>query len=344
MSRQAAKIGSGRPIRFVDAFAGPGVFKLGNTTHPGSPIRSLQSIAQHTALPVPINMHFIEQDVERYQRLTQEISAVTPSSGWPKHMVVHAPMQGECTQILRDALSTYDAQRKPFGPALIFLDQFGYGSVPMDLVAQILSHPQCEVFTFIEAGHLNRFLEDPTKDSGRTAAFGGEEWKGAVDEPTGRRSLRLRKIYRENMKKYGGASLVWDFVMLNESGTPVCWLFFGTNSDRGLEVMKTAMRRVSGQFAYADGDSMDQITLFKGFDEECLANDLADHFAGEVVTVGDVRLYVLEHTPMVKHANTMKTMRKQGKLKDIGTPKIAYSKSEQWDRKVSFEPKSMFGS
>ena len=344
MSRQAAKIGSGRPIRFVDAFAGPGVFKLGNTTHPGSPIRSLQSIAQHTALPVPINMHFIEQDVERYQRLTQEISAVTPSSGWPKHMVVHAPMQGECTQILRDALSTYDAQRKPFGPALIFLDQFGYGSVPMDLVAQILSHPQCEVFTFIEAGHLNRFLEDPTKDSGRTAAFGGEEWKDAVDEPTGRRSLRLRKIYRENMKKYGGASLVWDFVMLNESGTPVCWLFFGTNSDRGLEVMKTAMRRVSGQFAYADGDSMDQITLFKGFDEECLANDLADHFAGEVVTVGDVRLYVLEHTPMVKHANTMKTMRKQGKLKDIGTPKIAYSKSEQWDRKVSFEPKSMFGS
>lgn len=330
-----------RTIRFIDAFAGPGVFRLGNSVHPGSPIRALQALAAYPAMARPVNLHFIEKCPLRHARLVEELAKAKPQGGWPEHVITHPPQLGDCNDVLSSMMEGHDPRVRPLGPALVFLDQFGYGSVPMSLVRNILAHPQCEVLTFLDASHLNRFLQDQPKDAARTQAFGGEEWREALTQPAGHRALLLRKIYRNNMKRYGGAGLVWDFAMLDEAGVPICWLFFGTTHKSGLKEMKKAMRRVDSTFAYADSDSLDQVKLFSNCDADWLRDRLADHFADQSVTVEEIEMYVLEHTPLVNYGAVLKQMLKKRQIKDLGDGPISYTKPEHAHRRVQFNQRGL---
>jgi three-Cys-motif partner protein len=78
-------------------------------------------------------------------------------------------------------LDRYEKSNIKFGPALAFLDQFGYGAVSMDLIKRIMSYPQCEVFTYLNYKDMNRWISDPAKAAAFTRAFGGEEWRKCID-------------------------------------------------------------------------------------------------------------------------------------------------------------------
>ncbi len=331
MSRHAQKIGSNRSIAFVDAFAGPGIY-LDDT--PGSPIKSIRTILEHAPLPKPIHLYFIEEDEKRYNVLKAQLDLLKSDIKNSKNIDVHDPECGDCNLILNAWLDEFDEKRKSFGPALVFLDQFGYGAAPMSLIERIMRHGQCEVLTFIEARRLNWTLGDEAKRRTITRAFGDERWRDVIGEDVGKRSTALRHEYRRALQNNGRAKYVWDFAMLDEYQKPICWLFFGTNSDRGLEEMKKAMLKVDERFAFADSDDPDQLTMFNDCGSDWLRARLESHFAGQVVTVGEVRMYVLMQTPLVNYAELLTTLQSENVIIPIG--KRIRSFLRELDRKIRF--------
>lgn len=238
-------------------------------------------------------------------------------------------------------LSKHEPRTKPFGPALVFLDQFGYGSVPIELIRRILEHPQCEVLTYLEARRLNQFLTDPTKDNARRVAFGDDRWREAIDLPPGKRTARLKDLYRSSLTQLAGADWVWDFAMLGDRQDIVYWLYFCTNNVRGLEEMKKAMKKVSAEFAFCDGDDADQMMMFTQCDDEWLQNRLVKEFAGREVSVKNIRDFVLLRTPMISYALNMATLQRRGLVTPLGSAeRISYV--DDLERKVRFKERSLF--
>ena len=78
------------------------------------------------------------------------------------------------------------------------------------------------------------------------------------------------------------------------------FLFFATNSERGLQKMKEAMWRVdeSGTYLFSDATDPHQSTLFTSEpDRALLARLILSRFAGSESTVGDVERFVVCETP-----------------------------------------------
>ena len=76
-SRQGEALGiEGGPLRFIDGFAGPGIYDKGE---PGSPILALNAILDHEVeLSAKVRFLFIEKDRRRFESL-QELSELVYS-------------------------------------------------------------------------------------------------------------------------------------------------------------------------------------------------------------------------------------------------------------------------
>ena len=331
MSRQAAKTPNHKQhILFIDAFAGPGVYEGGED---GSPVLAIKTALTHThSFPVPIHCIFIEKDPGRFSSLTQVLSQYEDQIEASANISIDPPHLGDCNTVLEQLLQDYDLSRRAFGPALVFLDQFGYSEVPMSLIKRIMRHEQCEVFSYLNYKHLSWLLTDPQKDEARTEAFASDEWKGARSLSGAERSKFLLQLYKKNLRAKAAVKYVWDFAMADASNQLIYWLFFCTNNLRGLEEMKKAMRRVddTGAFRFSDQKDPWQPRLFKEFDEEWLGNHLATTFAGKVVTIRQVKEYVLTSTPLHNYARVLGSLERTGDLEPLRPPgsnqKTAYTK------------------
>lgn len=64
LANQVMKVGRGNAfVRYIDGFAGPGVYEKGEK---GSPILALEAAIDHPQdFPVPIELTFVEDDKER---------------------------------------------------------------------------------------------------------------------------------------------------------------------------------------------------------------------------------------------------------------------------------------
>lgn len=318
MARQSAKVsGKSNPeILYVDGFAGPGRYSGGED---GSPVLALQAARNHSAnFPVPIRFMFIELEASRYEYLRQCIQAQRQQMG-DKNVRVEDPIRGDCNAVLSGKLDESRAKGAQFGPALIFLDQFGYSAVPMELIAKIMQFPSCEVFSYLEYKHLNRFITDTTKAEGIDAAFGGPEWRQAIELPHGKRDEFLLAAYKSALKSRGNAKYVSHFSMHDATGQLIYWLFFTTNNLRGLEEMKKAMWSVDkkGNFRFSDATNSAQISLFISdkFDDLWLSDFLHGRFNGKTMSCGSLKEFILTETPCVNYKDALGILWKAGKLR-----------------------------
>lgn len=341
MSHQNAKMRPPRDIFFIDGFAGPGVYTGGED---GSPVLAIKAAINHDhCFPTPIHYLFIEKDADRCAILRENLNRMSAAvQGSGRIAEIHLE-KGDCAQVLSSEIDHYTERGRKFGPALVFLDQFGYSDVPMSLIEQVMSCPQCEVFTYLNYSGLNRFFTDPTKDAARTAAFGTEEWREAAAMDGWRRQQFLLKLYKHCLARNGGTSYVWDFAMADADGRPLYWLFFCTQNIRGLEEMKRAMWSVdkTGGFRFSDDSNPDQLQLLEMFGDNWLADFLPKRLAGQRMAVGQLKTYVLTETPCYKYANVMKTLVKEGKVTiQADTKKISFL--NDLDAEIRFADKELF--
>lgn len=310
LSRQARKVKHGsQEILFIDGFAGPGEYKKGE---PGSPVIALRAALQHSvAFPVPVRFLFIEQRDDRCRHLNQVLKRYSEQIRDSENVSLSRLRQGDCDIVLETMLDEREQRGVRFGPALAFLDQFGYSAVSMRLIRRILAYPQCEVFSYLDYKGMNRWIEDPAKAVGFTRTYGSDEWREAIPLPEKERRKVLLDKYQQALRKHANAKYVYSFEMFDKDGQLLYWLTFCTHNLRGLEVMKNAMWKVdkTGQFRFSDKDHPGQVNFLNDmFTEQWLAEELSANLAGKTMTVAEVREYVLKETPCYKFKKALRIL------------------------------------
>lgn len=322
LSSQSRNVGAGQQgIKYIDGYAGPGIYEKGEK---GSPVLALEAALNHSRdFPVPVHLIFIESDKDRFRVLEGELAKYADEVARSQKVTLPKPLCEDCRIVIDKMLADCRAQRQKFGPALVFLDQFGYSSVPMDLIGRILAEPQCEVLTYFFWRDLDRFITDPNKHQGITAAFGGEEWRPAIQLSAGERERFMLRTYTSSLKDRAGAKYVWPFAMLDENERLLYWLFFCTNNIRGLEEMKRAMWKVdqTGAFAFSDKDGFAQLKFLTHYTDDRLAADIERGLAGQTLKVKQLFEWVLTDTPAYKFKGALASLERRKVVKPINPPK-----------------------
>ncbi|MGA2070278.1 MAG: three-Cys-motif partner protein TcmP [Sedimentisphaerales bacterium] len=321
MSHQSHQIGAaGGRLLFVDGFAGPGSYKGGEE---GSPILAIKSVLGHSHdFQIPVRFLFIEEDAERCNFLIDAVQKQKQQIDRCSKIESYLVKQGDCKKVLTSYLNDLQNKGEKLGPALFFLDQFGFSDVPMELITRIMANPVCEVFSYLNWGNMNRFLTDETKWSSITSAFGSEEWQEVFKLEVSKRAAFMLETYKKAIKQRTHSKYVWNFAMCDENGTLLYWLVFSTNSLRGLEVMKSAMWKVdkTGGFRFSDNENPYQLALFASCTDKILAGEIKTKLSGQTLTVEQVKEFVLTNTPAYLFKESLKILEDAKDLEIISAP------------------------
>ncbi len=310
---------SNKSLLFVDGFAGPGKYKGGE---PGSPAVVLQATLDHTGeLPTPIRFLFIDNRNDRIRILKQVVDKIKSEATNLQRIDNITIKNGDCEDILTKGINKYDEKNKNLGPALMFLDQFGFSNISMSLIKLIMNHSMCEIFAYLHWKGINRFSPDQSKHQSINRAFGNEVWQDVLNLPWQDRAAFILNTYKSNLRTIGKVEYVWEFVMADSSDNPIYWLFFCTNHLAGLENMKKAMWGVdkSGSFRFSDKNNPNQLSCIdeNSYPDTRLAEDIRNNFRGQRITVETIREYTLTETPAYIYKRALQILEKDGYLKPV---------------------------
>lgn len=320
LARQSQNMGRvGARLLYVDGFAGAGEY---TDSIPGSPIVAIQTaLKSASAFTVPTQIKLIEIRADRVQNLRKLVGQMRSELARSGRIIVDDPIHGDCETVINQFIDEHEQCRKRLGPALFFLDQFGYSSFSMNLIGRILKNEVCEVFSYLNWNMLNPFMADTTKHTGICKAFGGEEWTEVLGLNGKTKEDRFRDIYLAALRGRAGATYSYPFAMRDQNDRVIYWLFFCSNNIRGLEEMKGAMWSVdrSGGFEFSDRHAQSVGKLFKYTDAD-LANDLVVALDGRSLTVGEIEEFVLVNTPACIYKRALGILERTGRLEPIDPP------------------------
>jgi three-Cys-motif partner protein len=297
--------------RIIDGFAGPGEYEDGQ---PGSPLIALDVLLKHPSQAVYDATHkgateliFIEQDARRSKNLEELVQEQRQKLACPPNLqtrIITGIFAVEMEKLLQVM------QRQQVGgktvPTFVFIDPFGYSHTPLDLITRIMSLSSCEVLITIMAEEINRFLEVDyrTKEQHYDNLFGTDQWRDITKEnadPT-ERIHRQHDLYHRQLINVSKAQYVRSFHMRNKHNATDYFLFFATNSRKGLLEMKRAMWGVdpTGAFEFSDFSNPYQSLLLSEPNGADIQRLLQSQFQGQTVSIEVIDDYMLE-TPYVTY-------------------------------------------
>ena len=310
-----------KAIAYVDGFAGPGIYSGGEE---GSPIIALKAALPHRErITSKILFLFVEKDIDRAEILKSEVGKIALPSHFRTLVAQGVSFEAGFREHLLD---WYQARGKGLPPTFAFIDPFGWTEVPFTLVKEILSHESCEVLVNIMYEEINRFLSHPDQPNNFDQLFGTPRWREAAKvADTAKRRAIIHDLYLSQLKSVAGAKYVRSFEMRNKKNATDYFLFFATNSKRGIEKMKEAMWKVdeSGEFRFSDATNPAQVLLFEkqpNFGE--LRRQLLARFAGKTTTVGDIEEFVLAETSFreTHYKKRLAELEEEGRLVAVNPP------------------------
>jgi len=282
---------------YIDGFAGPGHYERGEE---GSPLIAVKTVLGHPAFKgrgTDVIFVFIEENRERADSLTAGLAGLGKLPSW---ITVQPVRVGTFAKHVGAILDELDAKGLKLAPTFAFIDPFGF-AVPMELIRRIAKHPACECLISFMYESVNRFLGRPDLEDNFDQLFATKDWRpiAALADPA-ERQRQLVALYRQQLISYAGFKHVHSFEMIDAGNRTEYHLFFGTNSDKGLSVMKQAMWKVDpiGGQRFSDRTA-DQLTLLNPDDDLLrLRAMLQRHFRPKgFVLIEDVERYVLLETP-----------------------------------------------
>lgn len=278
-------------ILFIDGFAGPGVYEGGED---GSPIIALKAaLAAKIPSTTQLRFFFVEKDKERAECLQQLASALD----LPKNYQVRLEPGITFEEGFPRLLALLGGK---LPPTFAFIDPFGW-AVPFEIVKTIMGAPNCEVLINFMYEEINRFVGHPdeVQQANFDRFFGTPEWRqcNSIQEPRARARF-LHDLYMRQIATAAGVKYVRSFQMRNNKDGIDYYLFYGTNSLKGLSKMKDAMWKVdeSGEFRFSDATDPNQLVLFERQPPiDRFRAMISEHFAGRV-TFAQVNEWVLAET------------------------------------------------
>ncbi len=295
---------SGR-ILFVDGFAGPGRYSGGEE---GSPLIALRALLDHPHFRQPrrqreVALVFIEREKDRADALKEEMERFKASQAIPRWVKINV-WEGEFAPLMRQVLDKLDSQGQRLAPTFAFIDPFGFAGVPLQVIARIVQNPHCECLITFMYEYVNRFLSHPESEiqANFDELFDTRDWRAlTLEEDPDRRRDGIVGFYRQQVIEQAGLKYVRTFEMINEGNRTEYFLYFGTNSLKGLSKMKQAMWKADperGQ-VFSDRTDTSQMVLLKpepdlGF----LRKLLVARFRRQGwVGIDQVQDFVLQDTP-----------------------------------------------
>jgi three-Cys-motif partner protein len=309
-------------IAYVDGFAGPGLYSGGED---GSPIIALKAALQYqTKIKAKLLFLFIEKDADRASKLEELVTALSLPSNFRAKVVGEKTFEQGFQEHLLDF---YKKQNRPIPPTFAFIDPFGWTGVPFDLVKEILANPSCEVFINFMFEEINRFIGHPDQDKNFDALFGTGDWR-QMDTLVGPKARKqfLHGLYLRQLRSTAGAKYVRSFEMRNDNDVTDYFLFFATNSPKGMAKMKEAMWKVdqSGEFRFSDATNPGQTLLFSPQpDFAALQRAIHGRFTGTETTVAAVEDFVLAETPYREthyKKQVLAVLERDGKVTPVSPP------------------------
>ena len=287
-------------VVYIDGFAGPGKYSLGED---GSPIVVLKAARDHRyPMRAELVCVFVENDPERCAHLRGVLGELTPPL--PGRIKWDA-VCGKFDEHLTSTLDLIEAQKKNLAPAFVFIDPFGFSHTPFKTVKRVLGNRRCEVLVNFMYEEVNRFISLDEHAESFDDLFGTTEWRGvrSLLVPAQRRKA-IHDIYLKQLKT--GATYVHSFEMLNNGNSTDYFLFFATNSLKGLEKMKEAMWKVddTGSFQFSDHtDARGLMSLFSAHPNLApLREAILKKFKGQEVKIENLRDWVIAETAFLpKH-------------------------------------------
>lgn len=224
-------------LLLVDGFAGPGIYSGGE---PGSPLIMLRALLDHRDFArlgdVAFLFLFIEQDVRRAARLTQEIAGL----GALPHNVRVSIEPEPYEQVFSSLITGIHEGGGILVPTFAFVDPFGYSDSSMSLTGRLLDFPRCEALIFLPLSAVSRFVGRAGQEIALDALFGCDDWRGAVALHGAERGAFLIDLFERQVGKGRYVQHVRSFQLRTRDGQDYR-LVFGLGHPRGLEIAKAAM-------------------------------------------------------------------------------------------------------
>jgi len=287
-------------IVYIDGFAGPGRYGAGED---GSPVVVLKAARDH-AYPIKGELIciFVEDDLDRCKHLKGVLDELSPTL--PRHVkwsVVH----GKFDEHLTKTFKLIETQKQNIAPTLVFIDPFGFSHTPFQTICKIVKNSRCEVLVNFMYEEVNRFLSVEKHAEDYDELFGTGEWRNVLElSGAAERRKAIHDIYLKQLKT--AAKYVHSFEMLNKGNSTDYFLFFATNSLKGLEKMKEAMWKVddTGSFQFSDhSDARGLMSLFSAQPNLApLREAILRKFRGKEIAVEELRDWLVAETEFLpKH-------------------------------------------
>lgn len=292
---------NGRIIYF-DGFAGPGEYldKKGNKVY-GSPIIAIKSFLEHPLKDKikEVRFIFVEKTLQVFEYLKNLLAP------YEKQDVKFEIINDEFNTVINEGLDKLEKKGATLAPTFCFIDPFGIKGIPLSTIKRIMDNRSCEVLINFMYDELNRFIMEPWNEKNVTALFGSEAWKPVekIKEPKDRFNF-LTGVYSKNLKETCGIKYIRTFVMKDKSNRFDYVLFFCTNNESGLKVMKEAMWKVdeTGHFEFCDATyNPSQMLLFeKQPNYKELKRMILSRYKGCTVNISELINFVWLETPFLE--------------------------------------------
>jgi len=159
-----AKHGRNAHLHLFDGFAGAGYYDDGKQ---GSPLHALRAVTEHSRweefLKCPLEFVFVENNPENCAKLQDAVRGFLSQLPSEKRRVIAdcSVIRGDCTEEAQRFLAHEEIGS--VYPSFFLLDQFGYSSVPLSLISQIMARDRHEALVYMNWQRMHPYLEDPTK-------------------------------------------------------------------------------------------------------------------------------------------------------------------------------------
>jgi three-Cys-motif partner protein len=301
----------------IDGFAGPGKYL---NSEQSSPIAALQAakaaIEQSGAKLAGVELSFLF--VEKRKEFVENLQSVVSANSWPPNIKWKIE-QGSFEEKVGGVLSDIRRQEQQLAPTFAFIDPFGATGLPFRVVAEILSHPSCEVLLNLDSDGIGRLItaqEFEKNQQNLDELFGDQSWQQLDPAlPMAKLSSAVLSLYKKRLRSLHDVRYVFPFAMNTRQGQINYHLVFASQHPLGLEKMKEAMKAVdkTGSYSFSD-DSVGQELLFK-FDSpgECAAK-MQTSLGGAWRPYSEYRDYALNETPFVNPKAMLEHLKLSGKV------------------------------
>jgi hypothetical protein len=198
----------------------------------------------------------------------------------------------------------------------------------------------------LQARRTTATVAHPEQPNNFDVLFGTTAWRDALRlEGVARREF-IHELYLAQLRRVGGARYVRSFEMRNKKNATDYFLFFATNSRKGIEKMKEAMWKVdeSGEFRFSDATNPAQVLLFEKQPNLLeLRRQLLVKFAGTTATVDEIEEFVLAETSFreTHYKKRLAELEREGRVVAVDPPRNRRGHSYPDPRLVlRFEPLS----